>query len=285
MEWTTLVTDCDMLLQEEGNYWNGRKQISLSDAFFELLHYRLSCEELLILTERQETLDLANRMRIPVVGLERDDAIPLTGTSYILQEIDMESVFFLEQVYLRYYDLSVIIAETKHLFIREMKKSDTEELFRLYQCRDVQKEVAQGGLSREELALFLESYSRMRYPLYEYGMWVLEEKNTGRLVGEAGIEEDTYFDWGGIKGDKICLEVGYVICPEFRRRGYATEALNGILAYVKEKKEVYQFDRVSCYIRIGNLASARTAIRCGFVRSEDGRYGEGRDLEQYCFRL
>lgn len=285
MEWTTLVTDCAMLLHTEDYNWNGRRQISLSDAFLELLYHRISREELLILTEKQKTLDLANRMQIPAVGLEAEGAIPLKGTSYILQGIGAESIFLLEQVYLRYYGLSLVIAETERLFIREMKKSDTEDLFRLYHCKDVQEEVAQAGLSREELSLFVENYSQMRYLLYEYGMWILEEKSTGRLVGEAGIEEDMRLGWEERGGDGICLEAGYVICPEFRRMGYATEALMGILAYGKEKKEIYQFDRISCYVRKGNLASIRTVERCGFVRNENRGYEEKLDLEQYYFQL
>lgn len=282
MEWKIVITDCETLLQKKTFHWNGRKIMHLSEVFLELLYHRISCKELLILTEKQETLDLANRMHIPVVGLETEDSFHLTGTPYILQGIDAESVRFLERVYQRYYDLPVVIIETEHLFIREIKKSDTEDLFRLYHCKDVQKEVDQAKLNREELIVFIESYCRVRYPFYDYGMWVIEEKQTGCFVGEAGIEEDTHFIW---KEKGICLEAGYAILPEFRKRGYAVEALTGILSYVKEKRKQYLWKRLSCYIRPENAASIRTAERCGLRKEEKRRYGEQKEFEQYSLKL
>lgn len=289
MEWKVLATDSEIFLQEflqESGYdWNKRKILGLTDVFSELLRHRVAYEELLILAEKQETLDLAKRMKIPAVGLERGNSISLTGTPYILQGIGVESAAFLERVYQRYYGLSVVIIETERLCIREIKKSDTDALFRLYQCRDVQREVEQAGLSREELFLFIEKYIQTRYPLYDYGMWIVEEKETGNFVGEAGIEEDMRLVWKEGDREGICLEAGYAICPEFRRKGYATEALTGILAYIKEKKEVFLFKRVSCYIRPENLWSIRTAERCGLLKGEKGRYGKQKEFEQYSLKL
>lgn len=283
MDWTILVTDSEMLLKNREYNWNGRRLLGLSDAFSEWLQYRSTCEDWLILAEKQETLDLAKRLKIPAVGLEQEGTVFLTGTPYILQGIGVESTAFLERVYRRYYGLPVRIIETERLWIREMKKSDTDFLFRLYQCKDVQREVDQAGLSREELGVFLEKYRQMRYPFYDYGMWIVEEKETGSLVGEAGIEEDTRLEEEAADG--ICLEAGYVISPKFRGKGYAVEALAGILAYVKEKKEIYLFKRVSCYIRPENLLSVRTAKRCGLQRQEGKRYGKQKEFEQYSLKL
>lgn len=273
-----------MLFRKEFDHWSGRRQIDLSDAFGEWMSGK-KVKEVLILTERQETIDLANRMHIPVVGLEMEKENALTGTSYILQGVERESVVLLEQVYRRFYGLPVVIAQTRHLFIREMRKSDTEHLFRLYHCSDVQGEVDRAMLSQTELSEFVESYSRIRYPLYGYGMWILEEKGTGAFVGEAGIEEDSHLDWQRRGNKSICLEAGYAICPEFRRRGYATEALNGILKFAKEKREEFCFEEICCYIRPENLVSIRVAERCGFLKRIDRRYGEKREAEQYYQKL
>lgn len=285
MEWIILVTDCEAILYEKTDRWNGKQKMHLSDIFSKLLHHKVAHEELLILTEKQETVNLANRMHIPVVGLETESSAHLTGTPYILQGIGEESAALLERVYRRYYKLPVVIAETAHLRIREMIESDTESLFRLYHCLDVQNEVDQADLSKEELFAFVESYRRIRYPYYHYGMWILEEKHTGIFVGEAGIEEDSHLDGEEIKSDGICLEAGYVIEPKWRRKGYATEALKGVLEFAKENKETYQFEKISCYIRSENLASIRTAKRCGFIKNRDERYGKKKELEQYSLKL
>lgn len=285
MEWTTLVTDSDIPFCEEFNNGSKKRKIYLSDAFGELFNHKISCKEILILAEKQETINLANRIGIPVVGLEAEAKISLMGTPYILQGLGAESFVLLERVYRRFYGLPVVIVETEHLYIREMMKSDTDPLFRLYHYKDVEKEVDQASLSKKELSEFIESYRRLRYPMYEYGMWIIEEKDTSYFVGEAGIEEDTHSDWRERKTGGICLEAGYVISPRFRRRGYATEALNGILRFVKEKKEEYQFEEICCYIRPENFTSIRIAERCGFLKNVKERYGKQKEVEQYYLKL
>lgn len=288
MKWTTLVTDCEELLYGDRVEWNGRRQIALSDALGELLHHELSCEEILILTDKQETLNVAERLQVPVVGLELEHCASFTGTRYILQAIGTESTAFLERVYKRYYEQPVVILETEHLCLREMVKSDTENLYRLYQVSDVREEVAQANLSREELEKFVESYRSVRYPLYDYGMWIIEEKKMGDFVGEAGIEEDSHdrMRQSGQGEMGIWLEAGYAVCPKFRGRGYAKEVLEAIVKFVRDEKESYGFERISCYIRPDNIASVQIAERCGFIRNRDGRrYGQKGELVSYWIRV
>lgn len=279
MMWTTLVTDNRTLLEEEWCKQYNKRLLSLSEAFPKLLYHTISCKEILILAKEQKTLDLANRLHIPAVGLEIKEGVLFTGTPYILQGLGEESMAFLERVYRRYYDMPVVRIETQRLFIREMQKSDTDNLFRLYHCEDVKQQVAQADFGYEELCDFIESYRNIRYPLYDYGMWVLEEKDTGEFVGEAGIEEDSYGE-----GEEISLEAGYVVAPKYRRRGYGAEALQGILAFVREQSEDYGWKQISCYIHKNNTASIRMAKKCGF-QYQTGGYGKERDLDQYSFML
>src|SRR5438105_2835043 len=53
------------------------------------------------------------------------------------------------------------------------------------------------------------------WALRGYGMWALVEKDTGELIGRAGLWNPE--GWPGI-------ECGWLIAPERRRRGYAQEA-------------------------------------------------------------
>jgi len=286
MKWTTLVTDCQECLYEKKIDWNGRKKLSLSDAFYEMLSHRLSEKEILILTAKQETLELAQRLHVPAVGLDNQNSI-LEGTSYILQEVTPESVAFLDKVYRRYYRLPVIILKTDRLCLREIRKEDTKKLYQLYRHEDIKKEVAQANLNQKELEEFAEMYEKTRYPIYDYGMWIVEEKETGFFVGEAGLEEDPYAleeqqEPFQNRSKGIWLTAGYAIAPEFRKRGYASEALNGIVLFAQKKKEEYGFLGIHCYIRTGNIPSVKTAKRCGFLKSTDGkRYGKAQKLEQY----
>jgi RimJ/RimL family protein N-acetyltransferase len=59
-------------------------------------------------------------------------------------------------------------------------------------------------------------------------------------------------------------EIGYMIYEgKHRGQGYATEAVAALIDYLFEG---FQINRVECCIAPQNLASIRTAEKCGFVR-------------------
>lgn len=59
-------------------------------------------------------------------------------------------------------------------------------------------------------------------------------------------------------------EIGYMIYEKrHRSQGYVTEAVGALIDYLFEG---FQINRVECCIASQNLASIRTAEKCGFVR-------------------
>lgn len=57
--------------------------------------------------------------------------------------------------------------------------------------------------------------------------WVAAEKDTGKLVGIFGIKRE--------KAGDTEAEVSYLLAPEFRRKGYAAEAVERILKFASEQ--------------------------------------------------
>lgn len=55
--------------------------------------------------------------------------------------------------------------------------------------------------------------------------------------------------------------VGYAILPEYRRRGYASAAVNGLTNYLLQN---YSFPHVMLDISMENKDSERVAMKCGF---------------------
>lgn len=257
MRWTTLIVD-DELVKDIKNFI--QKKI-LSKAMFEELQKqdKISKEEVLFLTGNQSVIFFANSMKIPVVGFETAD-IKLKDVSYILQAIEEDCQDFLQKVYNRYYHLPVFVLETKHCYIREMLEADTENLYQLYHFPDVQTEVFESSFNKEELKQFVKSYRDFRYPFYNYGMWIVEQKGTRAFIGEIGIEEDSHE-----QTEKFCLEAGYAICPQMRRKGYAKEVLQAVIQFAREAKEEFGFEGINCYIDEKNIPSIKTAKRCGFT--------------------
>ena len=95
------------------------------------------------------------------------------------------------------------------------------------------------------------------WQLRGYGMWALELKDTGEFIGRAGLmQPDGWPD----------LELGWMLRPEFRHHGYATEAGNAILEFAWH---MLNAQRVISLVRIGNDASDRVAERLGGEHIDD----------------
>lgn len=84
-----------------------------------------------------------------------------------------------------------------------------------------------------------------------YGMWAVELKHSGEFIGRVGLHNPE--GWPD-------LELGWMLRPEFRRQGYASEAARAALAYAFGRLGA---DRAISLIRTENTASERVARRLG----------------------
>ena len=100
----------------------------------------------------------------------------------------------------------------------------------------------------------------------EYGIYL-----NGKLIGfvnDCGAEEDE-------------IEIGYVIHPQHWGHGYATEAVNAILAELREMG----FRKVTAGYFSENAASLRVMEKCGMQRTtitEEEDYRGKRHICKYC---
>ena len=95
------------------------------------------------------------------------------------------------------------------------------------------------------------------WQLRGFGLWAVEERASGALVGRIGCYEPE--GWPG-------LEVGYVLARPFWAHGYASE---GARAALRHAREVVGRERVLSLIHPENAASIRVAERLG--ATADGR--------------
>jgi RimJ/RimL family protein N-acetyltransferase len=91
------------------------------------------------------------------------------------------------------------------------------------------------------------------WALHGYGMFVVEEKSSGKYVGRVGPWHPP--TWPG-------FEVGWGIAKEFRGKGYAIEATCASIDWVFENLAV---DRIVHTIKPDNIASQSVAQRLGAV--------------------
>ena len=91
------------------------------------------------------------------------------------------------------------------------------------------------------------------WQLRGFGMWALEKKDTGELVGRAGFIEPE--GWPG-------FEIGWLLARQHWGHGYATEAARAALAW---GHKALGRDRAISLIVPGNKRSAKVATGLGHV--------------------
>ena len=94
------------------------------------------------------------------------------------------------------------------------------------------------------------------YGMYGYGLWIVEDKQNGRIIGRAGISIRN------IDGED-CNELGYVIRREYRNKGYADEVCRAIIEYAADELEILELYIVS---ELDNLYSEHLALKLGFEK-------------------
>lgn len=213
-----------------------------------------------IVSSRQQK-QIADSLGIASIGE------PQCGTRYAVESLAELDIEYLERVRRRYNHIPWDIGETERCLIRELSLSDLPALYELYDKPGMTDYVEPLYDYETELE-YQKAYIENMYGFYEYGMWLVFSKETGKLIGRAGLEHN---------------EMGYMIAPELWNRGYATEVCRFIIDYARENTD---FEELYCRIDERNEASVRLAKKLGFVRN--GQIGNERntgELDRYVLSL
>jgi RimJ/RimL family protein N-acetyltransferase len=89
------------------------------------------------------------------------------------------------------------------------------------------------------------------WALRGYGMWAVELKDSGEFIGRVGLHNPE--GWPD-------LELGWMLRPEHRHKGYATEAARAALEFAYTRLNA---ERAISLIRAENTESERVARRLG----------------------
>ena len=153
--------------------------------------------------------------------------------------------------------MNVPVLETERLTLRGFREDDLDEMAAISADPEVTKWVGDDdGLSRED------TWRRMAYwvghwELRGFGQWALIERETGRLVGRAGLLQPEA--WPG-------LEVGWLVAREHCGRGFAPEAGRASADWARDELGA---THIISLIEDSNERSARVAEKLGM--SVEGR--------------
>lgn len=213
-----------------------------------------------IVSDRQQK-QIADSLGIASVGE------PQCGTRYAVESLAELDIEYLERVRRRYNHIPWDIGETDRCLIRELSLADLPALYALYD-KPGMTDFVEPLYDYETELEYQKAYIENMYDFYEYGMWLVFSKETGKLIGRAGLEHN---------------EMGYMIAPEFQNLGYATEVCRFIVDYARKNTD---FEELYCRIDEKNVASVRLAKRLGFVRN--GQIGNERNtggLDRYVLSI
>ncbi|RLP27769.1 N-acetyltransferase [Mesorhizobium sp. YM1C-6-2] len=147
--------------------------------------------------------------------------------------------------------------ETERTILRAHGLGDFEAYAAMWTDPVVTRFIGGKARSREETWVRLLRYVGM-WPLIGYGFWAIEEKATGRFIGEAGFHDLKRDLVPSIEGTP---EAGWALIPTTHGKGLATEVLGGIHAWAEGRPG---FDRTVCIIDPGNAPSLAVARKLGY---------------------
>lgn len=149
------------------------------------------------------------------------------------------------------------ILETSRLRLRRLEPADLRDLKEILQ--DPQVVYAyEHTFSDADVQGWLDRQLR-RYESDGFGLWAAVRKDTGEMVGQAGLTMQPY-DGGQV------LEVGYLLKKRFWHQGYAREAAVGCVHYAFARLHA---PRVHAIIKADNAPSIAVARALGMTKQAE----------------
>lgn len=165
-----------------------------------------------------------------------------------------------------------MILETRRLLLREMTEADTGALQAILQ--DEQTMTAyEGAFTNAETEAWLQK-QLCRYQADGFGLWAVVLKESGQMIGQAGIT------WQTADGEQV-PEIGYLFNRAYWHQGYAAEAAAACKRYAFD---VLGFADIYSIIRDTNIPSMNVAIRNGMtIRKRFVKHYRGVDMPHFLF--
>lgn len=194
------------------------------------------------------------RKSIPVVAYlhEENRNEDFSQAEYAIEEIEEITFDSLKLVYQRLTGQPWTILSTKRCIVRETTTNDVDAFYEIYKEPSITFYMENLYEDREEEKAYLEDYRKRVYGFYGYGIWTVLEKESGKVIGRAGISWREGYD---------VPELGYVIAVPFQGKGYAYEVCQAILEYGKKELGFYEYQVL---IMEGNERSEDLCRKLGF---------------------
>lgn len=253
-----------------------KKELSLAEQILKILEEAgYSPENALFIGAKDETLQAGCEAGLAVAAMKNPE---FPGQSYEAADILIEGFeevdfFFLERIYQRKHGIPWRVIETERCYLREMTLEDLDELYEIYGEEGI-ADYIEPLYERQEEEIYTKAYIQNMYGYYGYGMWLVFDRFTDKMIGRAGLNNQE------IEGE-IILEMGYLIRNGYQNQGYATEVCKAILDYAAEALE---FPCVYCLVDSENEKSICFLHKMKFEAAGEV-FLQGKKMKRYVYFL
>lgn len=183
---------------------------------------------------------------------ERGEKIPSDAKYVVMNPEEVEDEYY-RKIDKRFKGVPWEIGETERCRIRETIDEDLVEFYRIYEGAATADYIDPLSPNIDEERFHLQQYQRNVYEYYGFGLWSVLEKETGKLIGRAGIT---------MREEFADPELGFIIAKEYQRKGIAYEICSFFLELAKKE---YGFSKLRLLIRSKNVPSLQLAAKLGFT--------------------
>lgn len=152
--------------------------------------------------------------------------------------------------------MSTIVFETFRLSCRRWRLEDLGSLFNIYSDSEAMRWVGDGlPITKKQCEAWFE-VTISNYAKRGYGMFALEERSSGNIIGFCGLVHPN---------DQELPEVKYAFRRSHWGNGYATESVRAMLDYGASQHAMKQ---IIATVAENNLASQRVLVKAGMKQSQ-----------------
>lgn len=173
---------------------------------------------------------------------------------------------------------NAFVCESERVFLRPYTQTDFAALHKI--VSDKQTMVAWGqGFSKKESEEWLEK-QLAHYQQYGFGIWAIVEKQSGKIIGNAGLNHTEI----SLKGKtQEVVEIGYLLHRDFWGKGYGSEVARMCAKY---GFETLGLEEVYCLIKEDNLNSLKVAKKLSMQKvGEYPKPYKGKKINHLVFKL
>lgn len=160
------------------------------------------------------------------------------------------------------------VLETERLRLRGPSADDLDASTAMWSNPETVRHIGGTPFTREDIWSRILRY-RGFWAMLDYGFWSVEDKATGRFVGDVGFG-DFHRDFEpSIEG---VPEMGWVLDPWCHGRGFASEAVARAIEWGRAHLDAREY---ACIIDPANAPSIAVARKAGFVQDAETVYKGG----------